>query len=169
MAKHDVMTTWERRALSWGEVVIGRSIFDEEIDWPAVRILQAPALGFGAMVPVGKTIMFSKWRAARDFAGAPLDDRGWFVHELAHVWQAAHGVFLASAKLHALGRKAYEYKPWPGAKFADFNIERQAEIARHLYLVREGVRAPALPPRAWLEEVWASRTPAHVVMPRRAA
>lgn len=159
---YDAMATWERRALTYGEVAIGRSVFGEEIDWPRVRVLQAPALGFGAMVPVGRTIVFSKWRAARDFARAPLDERGWFVHELAHVWQAAQGVLLAGAKLHALGRGAYAYKPRPDATFASYNIESQAEIARHLFLQRMGGRESGMPSLEWLEDIWAGR-------PRKAA
>jgi hypothetical protein len=152
----DRMTRGQRRRLTEGEIVLGRSVFGEEIDWPRVRVLQAPSLGFGAMVPLGRTIVFSRWRAARDFAAAPLDEQGWFVHELMHVWQAAHGVALALAKLGALGKLAYAYQPKPGARLRHHNIERQAEIARHLFLSRCGLEAQ-IPPRQWLEEVWASR------------
>jgi hypothetical protein len=156
----DLMAPWERRALAASEVALGRSIFGDEIDWPRVHVLQAPAMGFGAMVPLGRTIVFSKWRAARDFAQAPLDDRGWFVHELAHVWQAAQGVVLAGAKLGAMGKAAYRYRARPGATLGDYNIERQAEIARHLYLARVGAAEPGMPPREWLERVWAGRAAA---------
>lgn len=153
-----LMNTWERRALTAGEVALGRSVFGDEIDWPRVRIVQAPkSLGFGAMVPLGRTIVFSRWRAARDFTTAPLDDQGWFVHELMHVWQAGNGVVLAGAKLRAIGKRAYVYKPQPRAKLGAYNIERQAEIARHLFITRCGVCAPDMPPRDWLEAVWATR------------
>lgn len=150
------MIPGQRRGLSTGEIALGRSVFSDEIDWSCVRIAQAPSLGFGAMVPLGRTIVFSRWRAANDFAFAPLDEQGWFVHELMHVWQAKHGVFLAGAKLRALGKLAYGYEPKPNAKLKSYNIERQAEIARHLFLARAGSEAE-LPPRAWLEEIWASR------------
>ncbi len=152
----DRMKPGQRRPLTAGEAALGRTVFGEEIDWPRVRVLQAPSLGFGAMVPLGRTIVFSRWRAAWDFTGAPLDEQGWFVHELMHVWQAAHGVFLAGAKLGALGKLAYTYTPKPMAKLKHYNIERQAEIARHLFLARVG-SASETPPRAWLEDVWASR------------
>lgn len=152
-----LMVPGERRRLTEGEVALGRTIFAGEIDWPRVRIFQAPALGFGAMVPVGRTIVFSRWRASRDFARAPLDERGWFVHELTHVWQAACGVVLAHAKLGALGKRAYIYAPRKGAKLSAYNIERQAEIARHLYLARAGAGWPGMPTRDWLESIWAER------------
>lgn len=152
----DRMIPGQRRSLTDGEIVIGRSVFGEEIDWPRVRVLQAVSLGFGAMVPLGHTIVFSRWRAARDFSDAPLDEQGWLVHELMHVWQAGHGVALAFAKLGAIGKPAYAYAPKPKAKLKHYNIERQAEIARHLFLARAGWEAE-LPPRPWLEDVWASR------------
>jgi type VI secretion system secreted protein VgrG len=120
------MKIGERRPLTAGEIEIGRTVFADEIAWPRVRVLQAPRLGFGAMVPIGRTIVFSTWRAHRDFTYAPLDDQGWFVHELAHVWQAARGVLLAGAKLGALGKGAYAYKARPGAALKHYNIERQA-------------------------------------------
>ncbi|MGQ0531247.1 MAG: hypothetical protein ACT4OF_00975 [Caulobacteraceae bacterium] len=155
--KHpDRMKPGERRALTSGEIALGRSVFDDEIAWSKVRILQAPALGFGAMVPIGRTIVFSKWRAAYDFAGAPMWDQGWFIHELAHVWQAARGVVLAGAKLGALGKGAYLYRPRQ-PKLSAYNIERQAEIARHLFLARAGAPEEGAPSREWLEETWASR------------
>jgi hypothetical protein len=150
------MIPGQRRRISDGEVALGRLVFGGEIEWPRVSVLQAPSLGFGAMVPLGRTIVFSRWRAARDFADAPLDEQGWFIHELMHVWQAKHGVFLAGAKLGALGKLAYAYKPMPHAALKSYNIERQAEIARHLFLARSGSEAD-IPPQAWLEEVWSSR------------
>lgn len=151
------MKTGQARALTPGETALGRGIFAEEIDWPRVRVLQAPQLGFGACVPLGRTIVFSRWRAVRDFAEAPLAEQGWFIHELMHVWQAARGIVLAGAKLRALGKAAYAYKPIPGAPLRSYNIERQAEIARHLFLARNGAREPGMPDQAWLEETWARR------------
>lgn len=153
----DMMEIWERRLLSAGEIAFGRSVFGGEIAWPKIQVLQAPRLGFAAMVPLGRTIVFSKWRAWRDFASAPIEEQAWVVHELMHVWQAARGVVLAGAKLGALGNGAYVYKPIVGAKLANYNIESQAEIARHLFLARAGALAEGGPPRTWLEDIWAGR------------
>ena len=153
----DPMRRFERRGLSLGEIALGRSLFADEIDWPRVRVLQAPALGFGAMVPFGRTILFSTWRARRDFAAAPLAEQAWFAHELAHVWQAARGTKLAFAKLKALGAKAYVYAPRTNARLMDYNIEAQAEIVRHFLLARAGAPQPGAPALAWLERVWRRR------------
>jgi hypothetical protein len=150
------MKSGQSRALTAGEIALGRSVFGDEIAWSKIRIRQAPALGFGAMVPLGRTIVFSKWRAAHDFSAASLWDQGWFVHELTHVWQAARGVVLAGAKLAAVGKAAYAYKA-NAPKFSAYNIERQAEIVRHLFLARLDEPVQGAPSRAWLEEAWASR------------
>jgi hypothetical protein len=152
-----LMQNWQRRALTRGEIAIGQTVFDDAIDWPRIRMMQAPKLGFGAMVPIGRMIVFSKWRAALDFSTSGLGDQGWFVHELTHVWQAARGVVLAGAKLGALGETAYAYKPRSRAKLSDYNIERQAEIARHLFLARAGAHEEGMPSRDWLEQIWSKR------------
>lgn len=151
------MQMFERRALTVGEAGLGRTVFGEEIVWTRVRVLQAPALGFGAMVPRGRTIVFSKWPAAHDFTHAKPDEQGWFIHELMHVWQAARGHVLALAKLRALGAKAYEYAPKEDVTLKDYNIESQAEIARHLFLARIGEPERGAPEMDWLEAIWATR------------
>ncbi|MDX2234223.1 MAG: hypothetical protein NW200_06965 [Hyphomonadaceae bacterium] len=148
------MDTFARRSLTAGERAIARGMFGREIDVDAVRIQQIPPAPFAAMVPHRRTILFSMWRAARDFTTAAPGERGWFVHELAHVWQARRGVVLAAAKLKALGRDAYAYRFEPGKPFAYYNIEQQAEIARHLYLHRIGEPDARAPSRANLEALW---------------
>lgn len=152
------MRLFERRALTGDEIALARTVFAEEIAWGRVRVVQGPPLGYGAMAPFKHTIVFSNWRAARDFSAAPLREQGWFVHELMHVWQAAQGTTLALAKLGALGKRAYAYAPKPNAMLKHYNIERQAEIARHLFLTRHGEAPAEAPPRAWLEAVWATRS-----------
>lgn len=150
------MKPGQSRALTAGEIALGRSVFGDDIAWSKIRIFQAPRLGFGAMVPIGRTIVFSKWRAAHDFSTASMWDKGWFVHELTHVWQAARGTVLAAAKLSAFGKGAYAYKPHT-PKLKAYNIERQAEIARHLFLARAGAPEEGAPSKEWLEETWATR------------
>ena len=151
------MNNFENRALTEGETALGQLVFGDEIPWSRVRVVQAPQLGFGAMVPLGRSIVFSKWRAAKDFAVAGPEEQGWLIHELMHVWQAGHGAVLAFAKLGAIGARAYAYKPRPRAKLGHYNIERQAEIARHLFLARINAPEDGAPPRDWLEQVWATR------------
>lgn len=147
-----------RRPLTAGERAIAHGMFGREIDADAVRIQQIPPAPFAAMVPHRHTILFSMWRAAQDFADVAAHERGWFVHELAHVWQARRGVLLAAAKLKALGRDAYAYRFEPGKPFAAYNIEQQAEIARHLYLHRIGEPDLRAPSHDYLEALWPIRS-----------
>lgn len=146
------MRTFARRALTSGELALARPVFGTEIAWARVRIVQAPPAGFGAVAPLRHTIFFSGWRAAADFAVAPLPEQGWFIHELAHVWQAGQGVTLPVAKLSALGRNAYRLRLAPGKRFSAYNIEQQAEIVRGLFLARAADR-----PDPALEALWAER------------
>jgi len=157
MDVHLMMRAFERRGLSKGEIALGASVFGGEIAWERLRVAQLPAAGFYAMAPLRHLILYSRLPAWRDFAAAPLAEQGVFVHELAHVWQAAQGVILAFAKLGAIGRGAYCYEARHGAGLAEYNIEAQAEIVRHLFLARAGAAAPGAPTRAWLEDVWARR------------
>lgn len=151
------MQTGAARKLTDGEIALGKLVFADEIVWARVRVFQAPRLGFGAMAPFAGLIIFSNWRAAHDFADAPVGEQGWFVHELAHVWQSTRGMFLPALKLGALGKGAYAYKTRVPVALKDFNIERQAEIVRHLWLARMGAPEKGMPDPLWLEDVWASR------------
>ncbi len=148
------MKTGQGRALTAGERALAYGVFGDRLPFDGLRVLQAPPLPFLAMVPLGKTIVFSRWRAALDFAAADPGEQGWFIHELAHCWQARRGVPLAFAKLRALGGGAYRYVAAPEKPFADFNIEQQAEIVRHLFLARLGAAEAGAPSLVTLERLW---------------
>lgn len=145
------MAIGQSRALTAGETALAMGMFGQGIAYPKVRIVQIPRLHFGAMVPWGRIIVFADWRAPQDFTAAPLAEQGWFIHEMAHVWQAARGIVLPLAKLRALGRGAYRVRLHPGQPLAAYNIEAQAEIARLVWLARMGATAPD----ARLAALWA--------------
>ncbi|MET0182622.1 MAG: hypothetical protein ABW199_07030 [Caulobacterales bacterium] len=149
------MRDWERRKLTEAEIRIGQSMFADEIDWSRVRIAQAPAVIFSAMVPFGDTIWFGRWRAPRDFSQTFNTEQAWFIHELAHVWQARRGKVLAVSKLSALHKHHYHVELRPGAGLDAYNIEAQGEVARFLYLARCGEKTRI--PLEELEKLWASR------------
>jgi hypothetical protein len=146
------MRLFASRRLTEGEAQLGRRVFGDTIAYRRMRVVQLPPLGFGAMVPFGRTIYFSNWRALRDFSRASMDEQGWFIHELAHAWQAHASVVLALAKLSALGRRAYRVDP--ARPFERMNIESQAEVARFLFLARAGAPDKAGPSVADLERLW---------------
>jgi len=135
MKAADFMRVGETRRLTPAEAAMAEDLFGAGADWARVQIVQAPRAGFAAMVPFGGQVVFGRWRARRDFSEAPLQEQGWFVHELAHVLQARRGIVLALAKLNAIGLRAYRLPADLGARL---NIEQQAEIARALFLARRG-------------------------------
>ncbi|MES1199415.1 MAG: vgr related protein [Pseudomonadota bacterium] len=151
------MELFERRALTGAELALAREIFGDEIAWARVRVVQWPPLFFWAMAPLRHTVLYSRLRARRDFSEAPLEEQGVFIHELAHIWQAAHGTVLAAAKLNAIGKRAYLYEAKKGARLGDYNIEAQAEIVRHLFMARRGASEPGAASADWLEAIWSGR------------
>ncbi|MGE0830466.1 MAG: hypothetical protein AB7O04_14095 [Hyphomonadaceae bacterium] len=140
------------RRLSTGETRLASSIFGGAINYARVRIVQLPPLGFGAMAPFDRFIIFSNWRAARDFAAADLLEQSWLIHELAHVWQAKRGLVLPILKLGAMGKKAYRVPA--DRKLRQMNIEAQAEVARLLFLARWGKADEKGPSQEDLEKLW---------------
>lgn len=130
------MAIGQRRGLTAGEIALSHEMFGASIAYDRVRIVQAVPLAFGAMVPLGGTIVFARWRAALDFTVTLVEEQGWFIHEMAHVWQAGQGILLPLAKLAALGRGAYSVRLRPGQPLAAYNIEAQAEIARLVWRAR---------------------------------
>lgn len=145
------------RDLTAGEVALGRVMFEPDGAWEQARILHAPLPVWVAVVPFGRTIVFSAANARSDFSDAPSHAKGLFIHELTHVWQATRGVVLALAKLGALGRRAYRVKLEPGKPWHRYNIEQQAEIVRMLFLARSGLSTLQPFETAALERAWASR------------
>ena len=64
-----------------------------------------------------------------DFAKEPLSRQAFFIHEMAHVWQAQKGGrFYLPLMRHPFCRYRFELKP--GKPFSRYGIEQQAEIVR---------------------------------------
>lgn len=84
------------------------------------------------------------------FAQGSLAAQGLFLHEMAHVWQHQAGVNLL---LRRMPFCRYDYALRPGAALGDYNIEQQAEIIRHAFLLRRGASWPDAPPLADLERL----------------
>lgn len=138
-----------RRALTDGEIALARSVFGDAIDYEPVTLVRGKWAFFQprrvVMAPRGH-IHFHPggelWR--EDFACAPIDAQGLFVHEMVHVWQHQRGIYLPLAR-HPWCR--YDYALKPGQAFRRYGIEQQAEIVRHAFLLRRGAQvagAPAL-------------------------
>ncbi len=78
-----------------------------------------------------------------DFSAAPLSRQGLFIHEMTHVWQTQQrGEWYLV--LHRHPWCSYDYSLRPGWQLERYGIEQQAEIVRHAFLLRLGVRLPGV-------------------------
>ena len=135
------------RPLTPGEIDLARSVYGEAIEYAPVRIAARKWAFFQprdtVMAPSGTIHFHPKgqlWR--EDFAAAPLDLQGLFVHEMCHVWQHQQGIYLPLAR-HPFCRYSYALKPgWPLKRYG---IEQQAEIVRHAFVLRAGGRVAGAP------------------------
>jgi len=76
--------------------------------------------------------------------------QGLFLHEMTHVWQHQQGINLL-VRRHPFCR--YDYAFEPGRPFTRYGIEQQAEIVRHVFLMRRGHAIAGKPPLAVLEAI----------------
>jgi hypothetical protein len=82
-----------------------------------------------------------------DFAAGDIDTQAHFIHEMTHVWQAQTlGRWYLVLHRHPWCR--YDYALKPGCPLERYGLEQQAEIVRHAFLLRRGVRVPGAPPLA---------------------
>lgn len=142
MDRNRLMKPLSWRRLTSSEREIASEMFGTSLDAGRVRILALPGLR-RAFVAGPALIAWPSAGALADFADAALATQATLVHELAHVWQAQHGVFLPIAKLRAGdGAGAYAYDLADGPPFAALNIEQQASVVEHAFLASRGSPTP---------------------------
>lgn len=88
-----------------------------------------------------------------DFSAASLHLQGHFIHEMTHVWQTQ-----SKGRWYLVLRRLpfcrYDYALKPGWPLEGYGLEQQAEIVRHAFLLRQGIRlAGVADPRAYDELV----------------
>ena len=87
---------------------------------------------------------------SEDYSRESLGLQALFLHELTHVWQSqTRGKYYLPLMRHPFCR--YGYRLTPGRRFEDYGLEQQAEIVRHLFLLRNGRNVAGAPPRMALE------------------
>lgn len=141
------------RTMTQGEIALARSVYGDTIDYASVRVCNRKWAFFQprdvVMAPRGSIHFHPGGTLYRDdFADAPVDAQGLFIHEMCHVWQHQRGVFLPLAR-HPFCR--YHYSFVPGWQLKRYGIEQQAEIVRHAFLLRQGAAVPGAPERALYE------------------
>lgn len=74
-----------------------------------------------------------------DFSRAGRHNQGLLIHELTHVWQVqTRGDWYLLT--HRMPWARYDYSLRPGRPLTSYGIEQQAEIVRHAFLLRHGVK-----------------------------
>jgi hypothetical protein len=137
------------RPLTEGEIALARSVFGGAIDYGRVRIVRGKWWPFQSrgivMAPTGNIHFHPRDpRWSEDFSRAPLELQGLLIHELTHVWQSqTRGRFYLPLMRHPFCRYAYDLVP--GRTFDWYGLEQQAEIVRHTFLAKHGVRLSGLP------------------------
>lgn len=136
------------RALTPAEAALAREVFGLDLRLDSIRLLAAPWPFTRAFVPgrwFGRDwIVWPKASLATDLSHAPLRTQAVFIHELVHVWQVQNGVNLLAGKLKAGdGPNAYAYPVDDGCEWIGLNIEQQAMVVEHRFLLTRGAGAPA--------------------------
>lgn len=132
------------RPLTSGEQSLATSMFGRSIDYGAVRIVRRKWWPLQSrdivMAPDGHLWFHPDGGLCHDdFSCTALNLQGLFIHEMTHVWQAQRGGrwFLPLAR-HPFCR--YGYRLVEGRPFHRYGLEQQAEIVKHAFLLRAGVR-----------------------------
>lgn len=145
----------DSRSLTLAERELARSMFGDAIDLDRVRLhhrawwpLQPRHV---TMAPRGAIHFHPKGDSYCDcFASRSVGWQGHLIHELVHVWQHQQGINLVLRR-HPFCRYSYTIKP--GWTLDRYGIEQQAEIVRHVFLMRRDVTVPGAPPLATLETI----------------
>ena len=142
------------RPLTEGEIALARSVFADAIDYASVRMVRGKWWPFQhrgiVMAPTGNIHFHPddpRW--TDDFSRSTLEAQGLFIHELTHVWQTqTRGRYYLPLMRHPFCR--YSYDLVPGRPFHLYGLEQQAEIVRHAFLARHGVRQTTSLPSGFL-------------------
>ncbi|HEY0627184.1 MAG TPA: vgr related protein [Allosphingosinicella sp.] len=138
------------RPLTEAERTLAASVFGSAIDYDPVRIFRRKWFPFQprqtAMAPTGNIHLHPRGSLySEDFAKDEPWRQALFIHEMTHVWQAQkRGRWYLPLMRHPFCRYRYVLKP--GQPFDRYGLEQQAEIVKHAFMLREGMKVPAAPP-----------------------
>lgn len=139
--KDELIKEGTLRLMTLGEIVLAREIFGSSIVYPRVWIhcdsylpggLQKKYVG---MSPNGE-IYFRKELYKKDFSAPEADIRARhvFIHELAHVWQHQHGIWVRTRGLFSWAAN-YTYELDKNRNLAAYPLEQQAQIIADYWLL----------------------------------
>lgn len=132
------------RPLTAGEVDLAREVFGTAIDYGVVTLRRRQWFPFQprniTMAPRGHLHFHPQSSAyCDDFAAVDIHRQGHFIHEMTHVWQtqALGNWYLI---LNRMPWARYDYSLKPGWPLARYGIEQQAEIVKHAFWLRRGLK-----------------------------
>lgn len=132
------------RPLTPGEVALAQTVFGSAIDYAQVKIRRKKWFPFQprrvTMAPRGHIHFHPLGDAyCDDFSTESVMRQGLFIHEMVHVWQTqTHGKWWLIFR--RMPWAAYHYTLKPGWPLTKYGIEQQAEIVKHAFWLRSGVR-----------------------------
>jgi len=159
------------RGLTEGELRLAREVFGGAIAYSRMRIGGG---GFGPFaVTVGSRLFLPRHLRPADFAAASPAMQALFIHELTHVWQfqtrplwtLASWARAVATGGYGRGLPAYRYRV-PFGAFARLNLEQQASVVEHAFLLGQGRRSPAMPAAATLADYAGAPFPVSAVQMR---
>jgi len=140
------------RPLTPGEIALAHTVFGSAIDYARITIRRRKWFPFQprkvTMAPRGHLHFHPRSdNYCEDFAQADIWKKGHFIHELVHVWQTqSRGSWWLV--LNRLPWERYDYALRPGWSLEKYGIEQQAEIVRHAFLLRNGVKLAGVADKA---------------------
>jgi hypothetical protein len=145
------------RPLTQSEKDLANSVYRNAIDLGQVTVERRKWFPLQPrnvlMAPCGHVHVHPKshlW--SEDYSREHLGLQGLFLHELCHVWQAQQrGRYYLPLMRHPFC--TYHYTIRPGWKLERYGLEQQAEIVRHVFLLRNRYRLPGAPPLEQLETI----------------
>nr|WP_237487348.1 vgr related protein [Parapontixanthobacter aurantiacus] len=127
---------------------MARSVYGDAIDYRKVTIRRRKWFPFQprqtTMAPRGHIHFHPGGDAyCDDFSKVPVLRAGLFIHEMAHVWQAqTKGDWWLVLNRHPWCR--YDYSLKPGWSLGRYGIEQQAEIIKHAFWLRNGLKVAGI-------------------------
>ncbi|WBF45029.1 type IV secretion protein Rhs [Serratia rubidaea] len=128
------------RPLTIGEVNLACSIFGRSIFYDKVRVHCDSYLPFGlqsqdvAMAPNGE-LWFRDKLYQHDFSASYVEDKHLFIHEMTHVWQYQHGMWVRTRGLFSWAAE-YKYRLDGKRVLKNYPMEQQASIIADYWLLK---------------------------------
>ena len=138
------------RVLTPGERRLAEDVFGDAVRLDEVRLHRG---GFGAFaVTLGSHLFLPPHLTSDDYALADPLAQALLVHELTHIWQfqtrplatLASWARVMMSGGYGPGLPGYRYA-LPLAAFEDLNLEQQASVVEHAFLLRAGHRSRRMP------------------------